>query len=520
MVIQSALILSLIGQPVFAQEAPAKKAEGPAPKVSQAKRKKPEPPPPIKSTTKAEEAPRGPKVLLAQADVARLVLEKSDRSTEANLQAEIPRLELAKVETQFDWTLSASTGYDIEHPAPLNQIANLKNQSWLTSVSLSKSWMTGTKTTLEWNRNSLQADFNPAAGTTNFPSHNTRDAILLTVSQDLLRNYFGATSRNLLEGNRKKLQAAQTKRGFNLQNLVLEGLRLYWDAYVAEQNLKEALRAREAYQKLVENVRRKSGYGYAGGGELSQAQAEYETRVQNVKKASIRYLQSEDELLAYLNLPPGSEIEFKIENEIPVPPKLEPVVLENLREFRAQQLAKESADNLARSARADNNLGLALVGKVGGAGVDQNSATSFGNSISGSNPHYYMGVELTHTFGSNFLGETQLNSELLAKIEEIKTNRLKVDLQIRLSTQEKYVQSAYAVVVSAKDQKNHRERALREIQQYYNQGRVQIRDLITAMNDAFQTEVTYSQSVGDYQNSLANWAAWRDELIPDSQVSK
>ncbi|PWU22479.1 MAG: TolC family protein [Bdellovibrio sp.] len=469
---------------------------------------------------RAEDA--GAKLVLSQQDVAHLVLEKSDRTPETNLTAELARKQVSDVLKNYEWLLAADAGYDINQTQRLDTpYPDLKDTSWLANVSLKKPWTTGSTLTFEWSRNSLQAVFNPASPFLGlFPANQTFDSVGVTFEQSLWKNSLGVADRSMVLAAEKSFASARTKRGFNLQNLVLDGLRKYWSAYVTQENLRQAIHSRATYEKLVETVRKKTGYGYAGIGELPQAQAELESKVQEVKKQSLNYLQASDELLAYLNLPIKSEIDFKVESELSEPPKLKDIALEKTREFQTQVRTFEAAEAARQSATALNNPDLRLVAKAYGTSVDPNSSTSLGQALGGANPHYYIGVKLTQNFGSNTLGEDQLNKELTAQIEEIRLSRLKTDLQVRLTTQEEKVQSTFAVVLSARGQKTYREKALKELQAAYNQGRTEIRNLILAMNDSFTTETGYSRSVGDYQVALAEWAALRDELIPERETAQ
>lgn len=490
---------------VFAQKKPVKKTVNPPAASAPA----PSPTPaPLSARTK---------IKMSQADVTRLALTQSDRAEEANLTAELPRKELAEAHLPIEWTLTAETGQEINQGIGLTSTTNAKDTSWKTAVSLKKLWITGTTTTLSWTRNSLQSEFK-AGATVTTPSQATSDIFGLSLEQSLLKNAFGRSTRAFIEAREKVLASERTRRGFNLQNVVLEALRKFWAAYVAQENLKQSVQARDAYQKLVETVRRKSGYGYSGVGELSQAQAEYETRVQNLKNGAVTYVKAIDDLLAYLSMAPNADIQFIIENEVPPPPTLKALEYEKLREYRAQVEKKESTEAFRRAASSNNNIDLSLVGQIYGNGYDQNAANSLGSATSGANPKYYVGVKVNHTFGNSALSDLQLHSEFVDRIEDIKLNRMKTEIAVRMDAQEKKVQAAYAVVMSAKEQRSFRAKAERELQASYRQGRTGIRDLISAMNEAMNSDVSYSRSVGDYQTALAEWAALRDELIPEGKM--
>lgn len=456
---------------------------------------------------------------LSQEEVARRVLKDSDHTEEARLAADLARVGLARAESRLDWSLSAESGYEISKPLRINSVSNLKDQNWRTQVTLKKPWSTGTLLGFEWSRDSQESEFNPASSSFGqYPPRSTLDELGITIEQRLLKNAFGLSDRSLIEAERKAVEAARMNRGLSLQDLVLSGIRKFWAAYVARENLREAQRAQEAYEKLVSTVRRRTSLGTTGPGELSQAQAELEGRKQKLKTAVLNELAARDELLTFLNLKPHQEIDFKVDKAVvPPPAKMEKISLENLRPLRVQALTKEAADLRLKSAAKDNNPELNLVGKLYGVGLEENSSSALGGALSGSHPRYFLGVQLTHTFGSGVNDEEERNRAIQSRIEELKLERLRRDHEIRLDMQEKRVESAHLIAKSAEVQKKFRERALREIQRHYNQGRIDIRNLIQAMNDAMDAEVAYSRSVGEYQMALAEWKALRDELIPEEK---
>src|SRR5690606_3975170 len=77
------------------------------------------------------------------------------------------------------------------------------------------------------------------------------------------------------------------------------------------------------------------------------------------------------------------------------------------------------------------------------------------------------------------------------------------------------VRAAYANALSAKKLVQFRDKAVKEITRSYNQGRSDISILIEAINRYSNAEVDFSRAIGDYQISLNEWAALRDELIVD-----
>lgn len=466
-------------------------------------------------TAAAVAAATAPRIALSQRKVAELVLTQSDRTAESNLRADLPRFDYATVLSTLDWNLTAESGYEISKFENFAQSHNAKDETYRTSLLLKKPWITGTTTTLEWNRNSLQSEyFTGSPQMANLPSQQTQDIFGVTVEQNLWRNSFGSADRARVRAANENLNAAVVTRANDLQNNVLEGLRKFWNAYVAEETFKEALSSRERYEKLAENVRKKSSFGYSSPGELPQIRAELEARGQNAKNQSTNYIRSLEDLLLYLGYPANATVDFQVENSIPTPPILPEIKVTDLRSFKAQDLRYKAAQEVANAAGSNREPNLSLVGKAYSSGIEEKANDSIAESFSGTHPKYYIGLKLEVPFGSDVRNEDLVNKQILAKIEEIKKDRLQRDLDSRLGDQERKVLSAHAVALSLGEQRTHREKAMQEINRAYTQGRIDIRNVIESMNLYFQAKIDYSRAVGDYQIALAELAALRDELIP------
>ncbi len=172
-----------------------------------------------------------PKLLLNQRKVAELVLNQSDRTQESNLRADLPRYDYANVLSTLDWSLTAETGYELAKFENFSQTQNAKDESIKTSFLLKKPWITGTTTTLEWNRNSLQSEYFPTSlNAANLPDRQTQDIFGLTFEQNLWRNAFGIGNRAQVRAANENLNAALVARANELQTNVLEGLRKFWNA--------------------------------------------------------------------------------------------------------------------------------------------------------------------------------------------------------------------------------------------------------------------------------------------------
>lgn len=466
------------------------------------------------------------KLVLTQKDVADLVLKQSLHTKEVDLKYQTYRLAPILVLDELDWTFGLEIGNQTDKSENLSAasgvVSDYDTQKMLTTLSLSKSWITGTKTTVTFGRTSNRANLDSTtitAGTTVI-NPATADSLGFTLEQSLWNNFFGQTHRAQIKSAEKLYQSQVVLRRGELQDAVLEGLRIYWKAYVAQENFAESLNARERYEKLSAAVKKKSSLGYSSPGELSQALAESEVRNQKVKTNSLAYLQALHELGEYLNIDKNAEVELRVPQSIPDLPLLKKISVEELRPIKSQKLKIESKEEELLYTQSKNRPVLNLVASYTGTGVDEKSTQSFNEISSGSHPNTYVGIKFAYSFGSNSAAEQELNGRLNRDLEKVKLAQQTRELENKILLAEKKVEETYQLALSYNKHKDLREKALLELNKTYSQGRTDISILIEAMNKYFESEISLVKSIGDYYIALNEWAAVRDELIPETGEDK
>jgi outer membrane protein TolC len=459
-------------------------------------------------------------ITLSQKEVAELALKQGYDAQEVNLQAEQQRLPLYTVLKNFEFQLSA-TGYYQKNRFD-GQFLDQQDETLNSQVSLTKLFSTGTTVAVSYQRTSDKYVFAPGSTLpSSLPGDKvTQDILGLELQQNLLADFFGKADRADLRSAQAQYDAAMITRVSNLQDVVLNAVQSYWSAYVAQQTFQQTLAARTRYQKLTESVRKKAKYGYANPGEAEQAEAQLEGQEQSVKTASANYLAALDNLITQLHLPPGSDIRFQVPTDIPPLPKLPGIDIETLRPLRTSKLNLQAAQDALSSANSRTYPTLALVGQLYTQGYDINSSDSYSEMVSGTHPKYYVGVQLTYNFGEGYNDELVLNKRVTRDLAEAQLQNQRLQLKDKEADLTRRVQSTYLIAQSLKAQKSWSEKAARELSKTYGQGRTDISILITAIDKYFESEVDYARSIGDYQIALNQWAAFRDELIPDSKETK
>lgn len=457
-----------------------------------------------------------PNISLSQKDVAELVLKQGRRTQEVNLQYQQLRLSVAQSLAAYQWDLTATSGFLFDKSVSFIASAYDKTENLTTNVKLGKSFITGTDLSFEYKRTSFKGEIN-ATTPANSRAVGTQDLLGLNITQDIWANFLGIADRGDTDAASLNYKASAILRTNDLENLVLETIRTFWATYVSEQNFKEAISSRDRSKKLTDAVKKKSGFGYANPGELAQAQADYEGRVQDVKNASTTYLQNLDTLNTLLGLPENCEVKFVVSNAIPPVPQLPEKNKDDLRVIRSGKLKLQAAERAYDAAKSKDAPTLQLVGKIYSYGVQDDAGGAYSDMVSGSHPQYFAGVQFQYLFGADLLSETRMNKKYARDLEETRLSRVtqeNADLQAQA---QRKVQATYSAVLSTAEQKKFREKALQELNRSFNQGRTDISIYIDAMNKFSIAEIQYSQAIGNYQTALNEWAAARDELIPDAQ---
>ncbi|MBO9667327.1 MAG: TolC family protein [Bdellovibrio sp.] len=466
--------------------------------------------------------PAAPVIVLNQKKVAELALQQGYRTKEVNLAYQQLKLPYVQTLSAYDWLLGATTGYQYDKSASLlTGPAELHNkyERYQTSVTLNKPFTTGTLLGLELNRLSQSAEYDSSIASPP-PSDQTLDRAGITLEQAILGNFFGVADRGTVNAAEKNYNASEILRANELENVVLDSISQFWNAYIAQENFKEAVNARDRYKKLVDAVRRKTSLGYSNPGDLPQAQAELENREQTVKSTSTVYLKAVEDLLTLLALDPKSEVKFDMAMQLPPMPSLPPKNIEELRAIRSQKLKVDAAEDSLSAAKSLSYPTLNVVGKAYTSGVGEKSEDSYSELADGSRPDYYIGLKFAYNFGSDIQNERIVYNKLNKDLEQTRLERQKLEVQDAETQAERLAQAAYSIAQSAEKQKNYREKAVEELNRSYSQGRTDINNLITALNNSFAAEVQYITAVGNYHIALNQWAASRDELIPDEPESE
>lgn len=470
------------------------------------------------ATASAQGAPSSPPpLILSQKEVTQRVISQSRKAQETMLKYQQMRLAPLLKLAAYDWAFTADSGYEWDHTEGPQHPTTLLNKTYKTNLKLKKSLITGTVLSFDYSRSSLYA--NDSNLTAPKITQYTSDLLGVSIEQNLWKNAFGIQDRAELNAAELTYQANIVIRASELQDLVLEALRLYWNTYVAQDNFTEALAARDRYQRFVNELRRKTSFGYSNSYELFQVQAELENREQLIKTTSLDYLKNLESLLQLLNLPLTTKIEFPKMETIPDIPPLTKKNQTDLRNIQSQSLKIKAAEATLSASESQSHPTLSVNGSLYGSGYDERPSIAESHLMSGSNPKYSVGLKFSFQFGADINTQDIINKKVTLSLEQQRYQRMNEELQNNIANAERKIQTTYFAVDSIKKQIALREKTMNEMQRSFNNGRIDISLLIDAMNRFFSSRVQYTRSVGDYFIALHEWAALNDELILNSEVN-
>lgn len=468
--------------------------------------------PPVSSET-AQPARNLPMLKLSPQTVVDLALSKGNRARAAELQAQRGYLPLAQALGAYDFQLSLATGWEYSEAESLTGLSNPSDRTFTVTSLLSKKFSTGTTVSLGYQDTRQNSTLNTVTSTTRPPTANLNE-VELGVRQALLSNSFGYADRLAVEVGESTIVAALETREEQLEEILLSSMVLYWNAYIAEQQLKENMAARDKYEQLVRNVRRRAGFNLSTPGELPRIEAEYEIAEQRVKASTADYMNAIDALLTAIKADaPEGGVTLEIPSELPPMPRLTSKTVEDLRVVRVARINQENSQKSLEAVKSRSRPRLDFVARAAATGVDEESGRAIAEMAATTHPTYFIGLEFQTALDSTALRGTLANAEVEARLAEVNLRIQRDDVTDQLEQLERRVASQHSVAQLANETVTLRERVVREFENNYRLGRQPLVELIRAYNELFSSQLERARAVGQYHIGLNQLAAARDELV-------
>ncbi len=422
-------------------------------------------------------------------------------------------LPLMRAQGLYDWTLTSAGSWELSKFESLTGLANPEDRTRIYKLGFSKKTMTGTTLGLDYSRTYQDSILN--SFTTNLrPPSLVQDQIDFSLRQDMLNNFFGVNDRARVNSAESQINRAKIDRVESLEELVLRGVRVFWDAYLARESLKEQLDAREKYRFLVRTLERKSAHGFDDKGELAKARAELTNYDRAVKSASLNFLNILDQLFLLMNQPPTQDVEFIVPDVLPeIPVAKEEVQLENLRKVRASQMQINVTRYDRDVAKWESYPMLSLVGRASSNGVEETADLAFSEMNSNTNPKYYIGLEFAMKFDSQQARGELANKEATYQEALTTFQKSKSEEWDRLEKTSRALKAKYIVAKLAQEAVVNWQKVITVQERNFRVGRISTAELIQDYNMYYRTYSSRSTATADYHFAIQEYLAARDLII-------
>jgi outer membrane protein TolC len=440
------------------------------------------------------------------------VLKEGTSARSAELQSQLANFNLESALGTYDIQWTAQTGYEQNEAQNISATANPMDRTFTFGTVLSKKLATGTTVSLGFDHLYQESTLSAYASTTRKPTVGS-DVLTLTIRQALLSNAFGRADRLQVEVAEANVSSAKESLRENLEGVILNGLTLFWNAYVAQEQFKQNLAAREKYDQLVKNVRRKAGFNLSTPGELPRLEAELNNTEARVKTSSAAYLSAVDGLLTAMKWPSHEQVDFEVPAGLPPVPQLKERSIDDLRLVKVATVNVQSAERNLSSIRNQGLPKLDLVARGKTTGVDEERDRALAEMTGGRYPTYYVGIEFSTALDSSLRRGLEGAANVQLESARVALSSQRDILRDQIRSLERSVVADHENAKMASDTVEFREKVVRELEVSYRQGRQPLVELIRAYNDLFSAQLDRARAIGQYHISLNQLAAARDELI-------
>lgn len=296
------------------------------------------------------------------------------------------------------------------------------------------------------------------------------------------------------------------------EELALKAAGQYWKTYLAWITYTQTNKGLKTYRRLVRQINNKKKYGFLRPGERPQILAEYENIQQASDKAKQKYKNEEKALLLFLKKDPElHNIRFKKASLFPLP-RFSKINIEKTRsiKIKKKQINEQELKWKASKIRLYPSLHFSSKG-----GLIPGASSYEDLAFNSENFFYEIGVSLKWNFFSKSFREK-------VKIEKYTLEENKTDLKIskqklrdRLTNLEKEIVTSYKNVQRAKRANSYQKKAFRELQNSFDQGRVDIFELINTENKLRESELRKKSALSEYFLLNLQLLALRDQLVED-----
>ncbi len=445
-------------------------------------------------------------------DVIDAVLNKSLEAQSIALDKQLSFVQSERAQEKFDFKLIGKTSYEYREAETLSGLSNAIDKTLSSDLSVKKSTRWGSHLSMGYLHQTQSSILNSLTTSTREPTL-TLDTAYIELRQNLWANALGASDRWELQIARINLVSSDLLKQEATEDLILTALRAFWEAYVAQTQLKDAITARQMYKELTEVVKRRGRFGLERGGEYAQVMADYTSSESQVKTASYRYLEKLKILENLMQENFSQDLEFLVEEEVPPLPKFNTPDYNKLRKIIVAESALQNARHQANAIGWRAQPQLDLIARSTSTGVDVRASAAYSEFIAGTKPTYYIGLEFSTALDSSQRRASQAEARVTLDRQQNHWHRVHMEIKTRLNLLERRLEQTHLNAAGALQIEKYRARTVREQETEYRNGRLSLRELLDTYRRFFDSQSERVRAIGDYHLALNEMAAERDELV-------
>ncbi|MBC6415925.1 MAG: TolC family protein [Bdellovibrionales bacterium] len=294
------------------------------------------------------------------------------------------------------------------------------------------------------------------------------------------------------------------------EGVLLKALSQYWKTYLAYVGLKQAEESLKTYKKLVQQINDKKRYNFLQPGERPQILAEYQNIQNLLDVARQNYDLETKALFIYLNEDSQNyDFVFKPNSSF-VLPQFKNISLEETRFVQMQKKKIETQKLNLLFQKTSLFPSLELVGKRAWI-----PASMTREELNFSSDQSVYGLEISLKWSLFSKSFYQRVDQKKYELEESKIDFeiLKKEQKNQMSLLQQKIKTAHKNIQRTKQANRYRQEAFKELQKSFNQGRVDIFQLIQAEKEVRDSEIKKIMALSEYSISLASLLSLRDELL-------
>ena len=453
---------------------------------------KAEPPKAIKKITLSEESFLQ-KVLSSSPYLAKI--KSSQKKTESEI--------LKNKYSFYDWGLAGAWKTESQTNSEIDAFLAKEKEAETWSLSLQKKWPYGfqfNSSYLSLNEKNLNSEllkqFRPSDIYRKQFRLELRNNLTESIAHVwLFKSFESSLSLNDLAG------LEQT------EELALKALEQYWKTQIAWVSWKQAEEGIKIYQKLLRQINNKKKYNFLQPGERPQVLAEYESIQKTSDQAQQNYEREKKALLVFLNKE-SYEVDFKPKS-IPAPPSFSKTNIETIRAVQIQNQKIEAQRLRLLSQKSSLFPVIEFGGIRGWTPVGESSKMDLFSDLS----FYELGIQLKWVLFSKSAYENINQKKYELEESKIDLAIAKHQLKNQITLLEKQIPLAYKNIERAQKANRYHKQAFYEIQKSFEQGRVDIFQLIQIEKQIRSSELEKAIALSEYSLSLAGLLALKDKLL-------